>query len=331
MGNLRTTSSILSTIAASAADVSVSGHKVSITGCPTMDYRTIQNEGSGVDSSLIEQLQVTTVSLFGGTGAANTTYTLYISQFIQATNSFATGYLQHTTDATSFSATNICDAWRAQLVAQSGLKITGSGTSTLVLTAQAGNATFTVSNITPSSTTQVTASTITPVNINSSTVASPSVVTFSASHGLVVGNVITIVSADNARLASGTYRVASIPLATTATLYSVNGQTPLAGVTGTTTATVTVPPQRSRGTYADLVAAGVTGATVGATYSQLPITFVSLDGSLLGTTESNQSKHTLYILDGAANFAALVTRLTEVARGFASGGSVSDPNLINQI
>jgi hypothetical protein len=326
MGNLITTSSVLSTLAASAGDISVSGHKVSITGCPTMDYRTIQSEGTGFDASLLEQLQVSTVT---PTGAANTTYSLYLTQYVRATGQWVNGYLTHTTDSTTFTATAICNAWRAQLAAQAGFKITGSGTATLILTAQAGSPIFTVTSIAPSSTTITTATTITPVNIASNTTATPSVITFTGAHGLAVGNVITIASASESNLVSGTYRVATVPSGTTATLYSVNGQTPLGG-TSTTTATVTLAPQRSRGAYVDLVAAGVTGGTVGGTYSQIPMTYLSYDGTLMGNTESSQKKHTLYVLESATNFSAFSTRITEVYNAFpASGTTYPDPELLS--
>lgn len=217
MGNLRTTSSVLATLQAAAADISVSGHKLSITGVPTLDYRKIESMSTGFVASVAEVLQITTVT---PTAANNTTFSLYLTQFVNGV--WVTGYLTHTTDASGQTATDICNALRAQLLAQSTFKITGSGAATLILTAQAGYPIFLAQNISPSTTTVVT---------------------------------------------------------------------------GT-------PGVKSRGTYADLVAAGVTGATAGATYSQIPITFVELEGSLMGNTESSQNKHTLYVQEGVANFAA---------------------------
>lgn len=324
MGNLRNTYSVLSTIAASAGDISLSGHKLSITGCPTFDYRKMESWADGLNSSLLETAQVTTVTF---TAANSTNYSLFISQWNPALNKLVEANLTYTSLSTGDTATTISNAFRTLIAGQSNLGITASGTATLILTGNAGTPLFTVTSISPTTTTQ--SSVVAGVAIASSTVASPSVVT-SVAHGLLTGNVITITSANNARLASGTYRVVKID-ADTYSMYSVNGQTPLAGVTGTTTATVVIVPQYARGTYTQLVQAGVAASAISSTstYSQLPITYVANVGSLMGNTTFEQDKHTLYVLEGATNFAALNTRLIELYNAYVASGTTTDPETVS--
>ena len=97
------------------------------------------------------------------------------------------------------------------------------------------------------------------------------------------------------------------------------------GFAFTTTTVVTgVAGVRSRGTYADLVAAGVVGATAGATYSQIAFTYGTLNGTLMGNTESSLNKHTVYVQVGIANKAAFDTQLGVVLDGTLAG--VANPD-----
>lgn len=321
MSNLRTTTSVLSTIQAAFADIVTLGHKLSITGCPTMDYRTIQ--AMLPQASLVEQLQVTIVTPIASN---STTYRLVISQFVPALGHFVTFPLVYTTNSIGDTATTICNAFRAELLSQTAIQITGSGTTTLILTAITGSPLFTVTNIEPVSTTVDITTGMAGVAIASNTTASPSVIT-SVAHGLSTGNVITIVSVDNTKLASGTYRVTSTG-ANTYTLASLDGTVPLAG-TATTTATVQKVAQFSAGQGAALIASGITAASTGHTYTQWAFVHVDLDGTLMGNTESSQSKHTLYVDEGVANFAAFESRMVEVEHAFAPSTTVSDPELIS--
>lgn len=323
MGNLRNTWSILSTIQASAADLSVANHKLSITGCPTVDTRTMQSWDDGLNSSLTEVAQITTVT---PTAANSTTYTLYISQWVPSLGKMVYGYLTHTTASSGDTATTICDAWRDQLEAQTQIKITGSGTSTLVLTGQTGSPLFTVTNIEPSTTTQSSAQA--GVAITSSTTVSTGylgAVFTATAHGQVSGDVVTLSA--TASVTAGTYRVVKID-ADTYYLRSVDGQVPVY-TTGSATATVAKVAQYARGTYAALIAAGVDDATAGSTYAQLPITYNAQVGSLLGNVSVEQDKHTLYILESASNFEALRVRIVEAGKAYAASGTVSDPEFLS--
>lgn len=244
MGNLRTSNSILSTLQASAADISVAGHKLAITSCPIIDYRKLESMGTGLLASVAEVLQVTTVTF---TAANNTAFSINITQFVDSIGTYVNEVFTFNTDASSQTATDICNGFRAMINVNPKLQITASGTTTLILTAKSRSPIFRVTGAFPSN---------------------------------------TVVS-------TGTAGVAS------------------------------------RGTYADLVELGVTGAEVGATYSQVPFTYVNLSGSLLGNTESDQNLHTLYVKEGIANFAAFSTRIGEVFNAFAAGTTTSDPELIS--
>lgn len=325
MGNLRNTYSVLSTIAASAGDVSLLGHKLTITGCPTFDYRKMESWGDGLNSSLLETLQVTTVTF---TAANSTNYSLIISQWNPTLNKQITIPLYYTSLSSGDTATTISNQFRTLIAGQANLGVTASGTSTLILTGVTGTPLFTVINVAPSTTT--ISSTVTGVAIASCTAASPSVITTGSAHGLLVGNVITIASADDTKLLSGTYRVATVPSSTTYTLYSVNGQTPLAA-SATTTATVTLVAQYARGNYNQLIQAGVSSSLISSasTYSQLPITYVLPVNNLMGNVRSEQDKHILYVLEGATNFAALNTRLFELYNAYVAGGTTTDPKTVS--
>ncbi len=322
MGNLRNTWSILSTIQASAADLSVANHQLSITGCPTVDTRTMQNWGDGLNSSLTEVAQITTVTV---TAANSTIYNLYVSQWVPSLGKMVYGYLTYESAVSGDTATTICNALRTSLSAQTQLKITGSGTSTLILTGQTGEPLFTITNISPVTTTQSSAQA--GVAIASSTTVTTGYVgpVFTANaHGQVSGDVVTLSAVANTT--AGTYRVVKID-ANTYYLRSVDGQSPLYA-SGSATATVAKVAQYSRGTYTDLIAAGVSTATAGSTYAQLPNTYNAQVGSLLGNVSVEQDKHTLYILESATNYEDLRVRIVEAGKAYASGATVSDPEFL---
>ncbi len=334
MSNLTTTTSVLNTIQASNADIVVSAGNLAITGCPTMNYNGILS--MTLYGSLVGQPQVTTVTF---TAANSTTYTLQITQFNKSVGRIISVPLTYTTASTGDTATTISAAFRAQLLAQTGLQITGSGSSTFIMTANAGYELFTTTNIGPATTAIVTTMTLSTTIASNTTVTSANggtVLTFSAPHGLVIGSVITIASADESKIVSGTYRVYTVPLSTTATVGSLDGSTPLGG-TSTTTATVTYPAQYALGQGADLIAAGVTTAISGRTYDKAVFVYKNYDGTLLGNTESSQHQHTLWSSETSSsntlttNFDDFHERLIEVQLAFVSEGTTSDPELIAKI
>jgi len=239
---LRNTYSVLSTIQAAAADITQSQGVLSITGLVPMKYSLIQGTGAGELAPVAETLGVQTVT---PTAANNSTYTLVITQYVKSIGRLVTEQISYTTAASGDTATTICNAWRAQLAAFKDLKITGSSAATLVLTAQTGNAIFTVIAL----------------------------------------------------------------------------QSSIAVVNGT-------PGVASRGTYADLVSAGVDASllSVGATYSTTVFDYGVLSSNTVGgQTSSEENIQTLYTDIAATNYAAFSTRLDEVLNDYAAGTTDADP------
>lgn len=232
--------SILETLQASAADISLANHVLAITGCPSFDYRT--TSATAWTAPVAETLQVTTTT---PTAANSTYYELTVTQLVNGT--LVQQILFHTTPASGGTATTICDAFRAQLVTYTGLRITGSGTTTFIMTAQTGSPIF------------------------------------------------TAVSTGNGTLAvvTGTAGVAA------------------------------------KGTYAALVAAGVSDAVSGHTYYQTTFTYkADAAGTVNGNIETSVNQHTLYVYASATNFAAFSTRMSEVLAAYVAGGTDADPEAI---
>lgn len=133
------------TVQASAADAPVAGHILSITNAPQIDTRTI--EKFSITAAVAEVLQVTTVT---PTAANSSDFSLVITQMVNGVMQSVT--LVANTPASGGTATTICNDWRSQLSANgSRIKITGSGTATFILTAQAGSPIFKVTVISTSS------------------------------------------------------------------------------------------------------------------------------------------------------------------------------------
>jgi hypothetical protein len=126
----------------SASDVSLNNHQLSITGAPNVDFRKIENANGGLQASVTEVPAVWTITPSVGN---NTFYQLVINQFVPAIGGTITHTLSYTSDSTA-TATEICDALRAELKLYTDLNIVGSGTTTLVLTAEAGSPLFTVTS-----------------------------------------------------------------------------------------------------------------------------------------------------------------------------------------
>jgi len=142
-------------VQAAAADVSLAGHILAITGCPSMDYRMIDK--MTIQTSVAETSAVWTIT---PTNAASTEFSLQITQIVPSVSSMPIQQtITHNTAASGSSATTICNAWRAALAATKNLQITPSGTTTLVLTAKAGSPIVKVVNASPSATITVTETT----------------------------------------------------------------------------------------------------------------------------------------------------------------------------
>lgn len=98
-------------------------------------------------------------------------------------------------------------------------------------------------------------------------------------------------------------------------------QSNIAVVTGT-------PGVASRGTYDDLVAAGVDASllTVGATYSTTVFDYGVLSSNTVGgATSSEENVQTLYVDVAATNYTVFSARLVEVLNDYAAGTTDADP------
>lgn len=230
---LNNTYSILSTIAAVAADISLSNHVLSITGCPAMDFRTLEAIG-GYITPVAETRGVLT---FTNTGANSTAYKGRVTQYIPSIGQLSIVDFGTTSPASGSTTTTVSTSLKADLNARLNLKIAATGTTTTIITASAG---------------------------------SP----------IITGTAIS----------GGTFAI-------------------------------TTPGVASVGTYADLVAAGVTGATAGKTYNQITFVYKSPIADLLGEARVTNNSHTLYVQSDATNYAAFNTRMAELLSSFPAGGS----------
>ena len=96
---------------------------------------------ASITPSVTETLQVTTLT---PVAANNSVYQFIIQQYNFSTGKTYTGTYTYTTAASGDTATTIGDAFRSQINNDQNIKIAATGTTTLVLTAEAGFPVFTV-------------------------------------------------------------------------------------------------------------------------------------------------------------------------------------------
>lgn len=309
-------------LATSGGDISVSNGKLAITGCPIMKWSGINtvSSGSGPSSTisagslypnyLVAKSQVRTAT---PTSANNAEFGIVIKQYVPSLGTIVEEVLMHTTPSSGNSATTICNAWRTQL-ALSNLEITGSGTDTLILTADAGSELFTATSI--NSATSIVETT-TAVNIVSSTDATPIVVTTDAST-FAVGDTVTIANHETNTNANGVWRVSATNGTTTVTL---QGSVATGGGAGGATGTCTDVAQYSKGAYADLIAAGIDSDLIsaGSYYNQITFNYSSIDPALTaGNQNWTSNEHTQYVKSDATNFADFNSRMQQMLMAYTS-------------
>lgn len=294
-------SSVLDTIASGAADVTLAARKLKISndannGTVTPEFLYPDIYGVICKPSRPETVQSYTVSWTTG-GAANTQYRFTVTQqlangeIVQSVISYTTGATTSNTDIGTNLALIVNNSKPLSAVSVHG------GSNSITVSAVAGKGAPLIAIPLSGNTNVTVAANMAGVSIASSTVADPSVLTATA-HGLTVGSILTITSADEAKLASGTYRVIPTNLAAnTFSLASVDGQTTLAGVSGTTTATVVKVAGYAYGQGADLVAAGEK-ATSGALYKSYKVTY---DAAVNRTEKVGASVHTLWVKEAASS------------------------------
>jgi hypothetical protein len=96
---------------------------------------------ASITASVAETLQVTTLT---PVAANNSVYTIMIQQYNFSTGRTYTAQYTYTTAASGDTATTIGDAFRSQINNDQNIKIAATGTTTLILTAEAGFPVFTV-------------------------------------------------------------------------------------------------------------------------------------------------------------------------------------------
>lgn len=206
---METTVSVLNTIQASAADISLKGGLLKITGCPDIEYANIERLGSpgipllkpdalstrgfnGAKRFLKEYAQVYTIAF---TYATSKVLGLTISQIDSAGNMKTRSY-QIASLATE---ALFCAAIKAIVEADFNITVTGSATP-VTLTANAGYTFFTAADMTGVTTMAgvtiaVTQTTIPPHGTKSTAVQREDehvLITTLAAHGLVTGDVVNI-------------------------------------------------------------------------------------------------------------------------------------------
>lgn len=96
---------------------------------------------ASITPAVAETLQVTTLT---PVAANNSVYQFIIQQYNFSTGKTYTGTYTYTTAASGDTATTIGDAFRSQINNDQNIKVAATGTTTLVLTAEAGFPVFTV-------------------------------------------------------------------------------------------------------------------------------------------------------------------------------------------
>jgi hypothetical protein len=112
---------------------------ISINSQNVCKYNAVKK--ASVTAAVAETLQVTTLT---PVAANNSVYTIMIQQYNFSTGKTYTAQYSYTTAASGDTATTIGDAFRSQINNDQNIKIAATGTTTLVLTAEAGFPVFTV-------------------------------------------------------------------------------------------------------------------------------------------------------------------------------------------
>lgn len=113
---------------------------ITIAGQQVCKYKELRK--ASVTASANETLQVTTLT---PVAANNSVYQIMIQQYNFSTGTTYTAMYTYTTAASGDTATTIGDAFRSQINNDQNIKVAATGTTTLVLTAEAGYPVFTVS------------------------------------------------------------------------------------------------------------------------------------------------------------------------------------------
>ncbi len=336
---LRTSTSVLSTIQASAADIVQSQGYLSITGVPRMKYSQIANAGFGYTVKLAEVLGSITVTPTVSVGIPST---LVITQYVGALGRNVTEVVSYT-PVTGDTATIVCNAWRAQLALYNDLRITSSGTATFIVaataTTNANSNRAAIISVTSTSGTNTVAQTQAAQAITGVTVATETLLLTAATTGAVAGGIIAVSGVAGATNVNGVFIIGTVVASTSIGLkdfytgvdianggaWSSGGFWVLGSVPYVASTTSQTQGGQSRGQYWDLVAVGVDASllTSGKTYNQAIFQYFTREGGAI--VETAISQHTLYVQSDATNFAAFATRIGEIMNDYTASAVTADP------
>ena len=140
---MNTTIKTLATVTALGADAVISGGFLYVADMPPMFIKGIKP--TSIIAPVTEVLQVST--LVPTTLQNNTNFKISLGYVNKVTGDLESTILSFDSDANMLPQ-EVCDGFRAVLAAKNSIiPITGSGSTTLVLTAQAGYSTFTVTSV----------------------------------------------------------------------------------------------------------------------------------------------------------------------------------------
>lgn len=347
-----TTYSVLNTVAATAGDISFLARKLNVaitssTGSgqfPTMDYLKITS--FKVQAALLEKALT---RRFSYTAADNTAYSFVIVQ--DDVNGVSRQYVAKVADS-GVGATNttIGDALALSLNGQGvNVTTTHSGADAFVdVVGDAGYPLFTglagtnttVANFMPVGASVTIASNTTVTAANGGTV-----ITTSAAHGLLVGHIVTATATTpGVAWVTGTYRIKTIPSATTFTMADLVTGNGIAG-TATDTGTVVMVASLPYGIGADLAALALatnpvydtlSAAVSGTLYRAYTFTYdYSVPGAGGVSSQQSGNTHVLYMKESLAsallidtNSGAFDVALREHMNAFVLANTTADPQAL---
>lgn len=291
---------------------------------------------------LAEGLQVVTLT---PVAAASSTYQFTITQQNNSTGQLVQIPFSYVSLASGDTATTIGNAFRTLIGLQPSLKITASGTATLILTAQTGSPNFSVSitsvggGLTQASTVSDGSSIKSLTNTSGTSTVSAGGTTLGGTVALVGaanGDTVTftLAGSDSVALRNGKTLVAGDTFTTilgnvtnsgTLGVFSIgpayDARISNTGITVMAAATLVAPvwsAQPARGTYTQLTAKGVTGITSGNIYAELDI-YANMRSKTNGMDARN-TLVTTYINTSDADYAstlrtAVINNLAAVSSG----------------
>ena len=322
---------VLNSVAASAADLTVSNGKVSITGMKPFVRKEVDDNAIVLDYFLNETLQVQNV--FASTFTVGTEYSFYIYQDVNG--ELQETYISYVPTSTSNSAfaTGLTAAVNAAInsgrVKASAATYNSGGDYGTTITALTGYAVFTIEqkkNVSSSSGISPAYGATTSNGSLSGTVLTLT----KTGHGLAVGDLIkyTWTSGTLNGVAGSVGIVARVMTAATADTLTINVTSSASYVGTAASSFIEKMPSARRGNGADLLAQGY-DVTSGNTYHK--VTIIGSDahnGHTQYTKNPVPFQKELFVNAGDGDALDLMTRINQV-KGWLNGSGNFDPNLLS--